>query len=471
MDRRDDAAKGFSVKALLIAALMTTLAINAAAEPVRLSPIIQKNIVKLKETAAKSDLGFEITRDLVRDVGPRMAGTEAEARARAWALAKFRSLGFTARVEPFKTNMWRRTHESARLVAPFSAPLTIATLGNSAPTPEGGIEAEVVRFADLAALEAAKPESIEGKIVFLDEKMARSQDGSTYGVAVVKRRRCPILARERKAAACLIRTVGTSPQRVANTGNITSRESRIIPAAALSNPDSDELAYLLSKGPVRVRLDIGVETQADAPSGNVIAEIRGREKPHEIVLLGAHLDSWDITPGAHDDGTGVGTMMASAKLIADLPGSPRRTIRIVLFGSEETGLIGGMAYAREHKDELKDHVLASESDFGGETLWRMRTKFGPAAAGYARAMQAAVADLNIPLGDPPAAGESEVGLLAAQGVPVFDLDADGTNYFDVHHTPNDVISSVDPAALRQNVAAYATLAYIAAESDWDFRAK
>ena len=330
------------MRALLIAALMTTLAVNAAAEPARFSPAIQKNIARLKETAAKSDLGFEITRDLVREVGPRMAGTEAETRARAWAVAKFKTLGFTARIEPFKTNMWRRTHESARLTTPFSAPLTIATLGNSAPTPEGGFEAEVVRFPDLAALEAAKPESVEGKIVFLDEKMARSQDGSTYGAAVVKRRRCPILAREKKAAACLIRTVGTSPQRVANTGNITSRESRIIPAAALSNPDSDELAYLLSKGPVRVRLDIGVETQADAPSGNVIAEIRGREKPHEIVLLGAHLDSWDITPGAHDDGTGVGTMMASAKLIADLPGSPRRTIRIVLFGSEETGLIGSI---------------------------------------------------------------------------------------------------------------------------------
>src|SRR5262249_16664743 len=242
-------------------------------------------------------------------------------------------------------------------------------------------------------LEAAKPESVEGKIVFLDEKMARSQDGSTYGAAVVKRRRCPILAREKKAAACLIRTVGTSPQRVANTGNITSRATRIIPAAALSNPDSDELAYLLTNGPVRVRLDIGVETQADAPSGNVIAEIRGREKPNEIVLLGAHLDSWDITPGAHDDATGVGTMMAVAKLIADLPGNPKRTIRVVLFGSEETGLIGGMAYARDHKDELKNHVLASESDFGGETLWRMRTKFGPGAGEYAQAMQAAIADL------------------------------------------------------------------------------
>lgn len=455
----------------LAAALAATSSAAGAASPpeTRIPDAAMATVAQLRETALHDRTAWDAVESLTTEVGPRLAGSEADARAVAWAEAKFRALGYDKVWRQEVTfPKWERRDESGAVLGAHAQPLHLTALGGS---PGGTVEGEVVRFADLAALEAAKPESIEGKIVFLDEKMARSQDGSTYGVAVVKRRRCPILARERKAAACLIRTVGTSPQRVANTGNITSRESRIIPAAALSNPDSDELAYLLSKGPVRVRLDIGVETQADAPSGNVIAEIRGREKPHEIVLLGAHLDSWDITPGAHDDGTGVGTMMASAKLIADLPGSPRRTIRIVLFGSEETGLIGGMAYAREHKDELKDHVLASESDFGGETLWRMRTKFGPAAAGYARAMQAAVADLNIPLGDPPAAGESEVGLLAAQGVPVFDLDADGTNYFDVHHTPNDVISSVDPAALRQNVAAYATLAYIAAESDWDFRAK
>jgi Zn-dependent M28 family amino/carboxypeptidase len=164
-------------------------------------------------------------------------------------------------------------------------------------------------------------------------------------------------------------------------------------------------------------------------------------------------------------------MMAVAKLIAALPRPPKRTIRIVLFGSEEVGLIGGMAYAKAHKDELAHHVLASESDFGGETIWRLRTRFGPGAAAYARAMAGAVSDLAIPASAQPAEGESEVGLLAGQGVPVFDLDADGTKYFDIHHTPNDVISGVDPATLRQNVAAYAALAYIAAESDWDFRRK
>ena len=454
-----------------IALTMAALPRAAFAENAVLSPAIEKTIAALKQDAAKSDLGFEITRDLVRDVGSRMAGTDAEARARTWAVARFEALGHSARIEPFTVNMWRRTHQDAAIVAPFNLPVVIAALGGSAATPAGGLEADVVRFANIPALTATAPESVIGKIVFIDEKMARSQDGSTYGAAVAKRRRCPLLAREKGAAACLIRTVGTSPLRVANTGNITSRETRIIPAAALSNPDADELAYLLTKGPVRMRLDIGVETQPDAPSGNVIVDIKGRERPNEIVLLGAHLDSWDVTPGAHDDGAGVGTMMAVAKLIASLPHRPRRTIRIVLFGSEEVGLIGGMAYAKAHQDELKDHILASESDFGGETIWRLRTKFGPGGAPYAAAMASAVGDLAIPPSDQPAEGESEVGLLAAAGVPVFDLDADGTKYFDVHHTPNDVISGVDPATLRQNVAAYAALAYIAAESGWDFRAK
>lgn len=454
-----------------VAIAFAALAGPAQAQDEALTPAIETTIAHLKQAAASSDLGFEITRDLVRDVGPRMAGTEAEARARAWAVARFKALGLSARIEPFTVTMWRRTHQSARIVAPFAAPVVIAALGGSAPTPEGGLEAEVVRFADIPALEAASPARVAGKIVFVDEKMARSQDGSSYGAAVAKRRRCPLLAREKGAAACLIRTVGTSPLRVANTGNITSRETRIIPAAALSNPDADELAYLLGKGPVRMRLDIGVETRPDAPSGNVIVDIKGRERPDEIVLLGAHLDSWDVTPGAHDDATGVGTMIAVAKLIAALPRPPKRTIRIVLFGSEEVGLIGGMAYAKAHKDELAHHVLASESDFGGETIWRLRTRFGPGAAAYARAMAGAVSDLAIPASAQPAEGESEVGLLAGQGVPVFDLDADGTHYFDIHHTPNDVISGVDPATLRQNVAAYAALAYVAAESDWDFRKK
>ena len=454
-----------------VAALASLALAGTAIAQTPLTPAMDKAVAHLKHEALSNDLAFEITSSLVRDVGPRPAGFEAEARARVWALAKFKSLGLSAHIEPFAMDAWRRTRESASLTAPFNSPLVITALGGSAATPEGGVEAQVVRFADIPALEAASADSVKGKIVFLDEKMARSQDGSSYGAAVAKRRRCPILAQQKGAAACLIRTVGTSPLRVANTGNITSREKVTVASAALSNPDADELAHLLAKGEVRMRLDIGVETHADAPSGNVVAEIKGRTHPNEIVLLGAHLDSWDITPGAHDDGTGVGTMMAVAKMIASLPQRPKRTIRIVLFGSEERGLLGGMAYLKAHTGELKNHVLAAESDFGGETLWRVRTKFGPGAAGHAKALQAALGDLAIPGSDVVAAGESEVGLLAGAGVPVLDLDADGTHYFDIHHTINDVIDDVDPAALRQNVAAYATLAYIAADSDWDFRAK
>jgi hypothetical protein len=325
----------------------------------------------------------------------------------------------------------------------------------------------VARFADLAALEAAPESAVAGRIVFIDERMTRTMDGSGYGAAVRKRGRCAPVAQSKGAVACLIRSVGTDPHRFAHQGGSSRQaDGASLPAAALSPADADLLARLLARGAARVRLQIEADMRENAPSGNVIAEIRGRERPEEIVLLAAHLDSWDSGQGAVDDGAGVAIVTAAARLIRDLPRRPRRTIRILLAGAEENGVHGGAAYAAAHANEA--HVVAAESDFGAGRVWRFRTRFAEAALPYGRAIQQRLAPLGIVPGDNAATGGADISALRTAGVPVVDLSQDGSDYFDYHHTPDDTLDKIDPAALRQNVAAFAALAYLAAETDWVF---
>jgi Zn-dependent M28 family amino/carboxypeptidase len=278
------------------------------------------------------------------------------------------------------------------------------------------------------------------------------------------------VAQARGAAACLIRSVGTDPHRFAHQGgNSRQADGASLPAAALSPADADLIARLAARGPTRVRLVIEADIRENAPSGNVIAEIRGRERPNEIVLLAAHLDSWDLGQGAIDDGAGVAIVTAAARLIRDLPRRPRRTIRILLAGAEENGVHGGKAYAREHATDT--HIVAAESDFGAGRIYRFRSRFAEPALQYARAIQRQLAPLGIVLGDNAANGGADIDDLRKAGVPVVDLSQNGLDYFDYHHTADDTLDKIDPEALRQNVAAYAIFAYLAAENDWVFRAE
>ncbi|HJS80017.1 MAG TPA: M20/M25/M40 family metallo-hydrolase, partial [Vitreimonas sp.] len=267
---------------------------------------------------------------------------------------------------------------------------------------------------------------------------------------------------------CLIRAVGTDTHRFAHQGGSSRQaDGASLPAMAISPADADVLARLMARGAVRVRLDIQADIRDNPPSGNVIAEIRGRERPDEIVLIAAHLDSWDLGQGAVDDGAGVAIVTAAARLIRDLPRRPRRTIRILLAGSEENGVHGGAAYGRAHAGD--NHIVALESDFGAGRVWRFDTRFADSAMPYTRAFRRALAPLGVLPGNNAADGGADVGAIRQAGVPVVDLSQDGTNYFDHHHTANDTLYAIDPAALRQNVAAWATFVYLAADSDWTFR--
>lgn len=431
---------------------------------------------KALATAAQADNpGYAILTALTTEVGPRLAGTPAEARARVWALQTMRDLGLVnVREEPFTVPLWLRGIERAAIIAPFPQPLVITALGGSAATPPEGVEGEVVAFKTLEALEAASPDEVAGRIVFIDQPMSRTRDGSGYSVAVKKRYRTAYAAERLGALGALIRSVGTTQNRFAHTGqmqNIDYDAPQGAPAAALSAPDADQLARALAYGkPVTVRMTLTPELRPPAPSANVVGEIVGSEAPEEIVLLGAHLDSWDLGTGAVDDGAGVGIVLgAIAALKAHMKEPPRRTIRVVLFGSEEVGLIGAEAYQVLYADQMANHIVGLESDFGAGDIWRMDTHFAEDKLEHAEQLAAHLESLDIILGNNEASGGPDLTYMHAAGVPVVELLQDGTDYFDLHHTPNDTLDKVAPDALDQNVAAYAVFTYLMANSTAVFR--
>ncbi len=454
------------------AILLAATAVHAQEDEVpALTPKQAQTVDRLIEKGLNDDRAYDILESLTTKIGPRLGGSEDEARARDWGVETLESLGFkNVRIETFEMAFWERVRESARIAAPFPQELKITALGNSVATPEGGLTAEIARFATLLDLQDAPMQGLEGKIVFVDEVMTRTQDGSGYGWAVAKRSGAANEAAKRGAAAALIRSAGTSRVRTPHTGNMNYADNVTpVPIAALSNPDADLLgsAVELADGSVSVTLDISVRTKASVQSGNVIGEIPG--KTDEIILIGGHLDSWDLGTGAVDDGAGVAITAAAAKLIDDLPGRPTRTIRVIMWGAEEVGLIGARAYAAAHADELDRHVLASESDFGAGKVWQFRTRFSEGALPKAKVYQKALRRLGVGPGNNQANGGPDVIPLVQAGVPAFRLYQDGTDYFDLHHTMDDTLDKVNPEALRQNVAAWAATVYIASELEGDYR--
>ena len=417
-----------------------------------------------------SSVGYDIINSLTTEVGPRLAGSEAEARARDWAVAKFKTLGFkNVRIEPFSVDYWERHVESAEIVSPFPQQLHITTLGGSVATKPGGVTGQIARFASLQALIDAPMVGLAGKIVFVDEYMTRTQDGSGYGVAVRKRSGAANEAGKRGAIAALIRSVGTDQHRFPHTGQMNyAKQIPKVPIAALSAPDADQLQRALLLGEVEVKLSLEVESLGRRLSGNVIGEIPG--KTDEIVIIGGHLDSWDLGTGAVDDGAGIGITLGAAKMILDLKRKPQRTIRVVMFGSEEVGLVGAKAYAETHKAELDKHVIGAESDFGGGKIWRFDTRFDEDKLHFAAAIQAVLGPLGIAPGDNSASGGPDMGPMRALGMPVATLKQNGWDYFDLHHTANDTFDKIKPEDIAQNVAAYAAFAWMTANLDGHFRA-
>jgi len=467
---------------LLLMTLVLVPCADARREP---PPSTDEQIaVQLRDQAlAGQNLAWDWVSELTTRFGPRPAGSDNEHRAADWAAARLKALGFAnVRVETFPITAWVRGVESAQIVSPVLQPLAVAALGESPATPPGGLEGEVVIFPTLADLKQAPPGSLTGKIAFVAARMVRTQDGAGYGAVVEARSDGPAEAGKRGAIAFVLRSVGTDSNRLAHTGTTVYVDGRVpVPAFALSSPDADQIERLAALGDkVRLRLYSSASYVKDAHSQNVVAEVPGRVHPDEVVLLGAHLDSWDQGTGATDDGTGTAIITAAAKLILDLPQRvPRRTVRVVLFGSEEVaqpvapfGAFGGHSYADSHKAELPRHVLAGESDFGTDRVYSLALPAAVAGSAFATTMQRVLEPLGVLIAHEPArhAG-TDVGPTVEAGVPAFALLQDGTQYFDIHHTANDTLDKVDREQLDQNVAAWAALVWLAADSEVDFRPK
>ncbi|WP_169796486.1 M20/M25/M40 family metallo-hydrolase [Chondromyces crocatus] len=439
----------------------TTTAMN---EPAPTSPIDA-----LRDQVLASSQAWETTRSLVDEVGPRFAGSPGDRAAIAWALRTLTARGLqNVRAEKVKVPRWRRGAESARIVSSHPRELAVAALGGSVPTPRSGITADVLHVPSLETLEALDRKAVEGRIVFFSTRMERTVDGSGYGKAVGIRGAGPSLAARKGAVAVVIRSVGTSSDRIPHTGSTRYQpDAPKIPAAALSVPDAEMLERRLTEGPVRLTLSLESEMLADAESANVIGEVPGSTHPEEIVLLGAHLDSWDLTPGALDDAAGCAIVIEAGRAIASLPRKPRRTVRIVLFANEEFGLSGARAYAEAHADELPRHLIGLEADVGDGKVLAARFLGADAARPAFETLIRPLAPLGVKVSSEDARGGADLIPLRAQGVPVAELEQDATRYFDVHHTANDTMAKIVRADLDQAAAAFTTFAYAAADMSGD----
>lgn len=455
------------------AVFASLLGLLLIADAAALDPRVRAQAIDLRETALRGSGAFGIVESLTTEIGPRLAGSPDEARAVLWAEHKLQSLGFDkVWKQPFRMPLWTRRQERAAILGAFRQPLWVTALGHSVGT-DGPLRGEIIEVADIDALKKIEDDRLRGKIVYMSHRMTRARDGAGYSKASDGRSEGPSEASRRGALAFILRSVGTDSHRFPHTGNTKFAEGVApIPAAALSNPDADQIERLLDRGaPVEVELDLDVGFVGEVVSHNVIGEIRGRKRPEEIVVIGAHLDSWDLGTGAIDDGAGIGITFAAGALMAALPQRPERTIRVIAFAAEEVSLLGAKAYAEATREDgsLERHIIGFESDFGAGRIYRIQAGIGPGDWNALSPMAAVLAPLGIVESRRGGGPGPDIIPLRDGGVPWISLGQDGSDYFDYHHTADDTLDKVDPVALDQQVAAYAAMAWMLANSTADFR--
>ena len=408
---------------------------------------------------------YETLEQLTDDIGPRLSGSANAAAAVTWALHTFEKWGIPARAEKVMVPHWVRGIERASLVSHHNQNIALTALGGSVATPAAGITADVV---ELKSFDELKTTDVKGKIVFFNNPMDMElvnahHSFDAYRKAVVFRGEGASRAGARGAVAVVIRSVASASLRTPHTGALRyDPKDPKIPAAAMATEDAMLIDRLIGKGErVRMHLVLTPRTLPDVESANVIAEIRGSEKPEEIVLLGAHLDSWDLGTGAIDDGSGVAMVMETMRLIREMKLAPKRTIRGVLFMNEENGLNGGRAYFAAHKSDK--HVAAIETDAGAAAPTGFQTTLkGEALADLERRAQALG-----PLGaahfeTTPETG-ADTSFLIEAGVPGFGFVPEPLRYFDYHHSAADTLDKIDPKELAQDSAAIAALTWVLSE--------
>ncbi len=432
----------------------------------------------LRDDALASNVAYQWTQDITTRFGARPAGSAKEKAAAQWAAAELKSMGFdTATVESFPYYPWQRgPNDSIEVTGTNPQKLMGVALGGSSA---GDVEAEAALFDSWQAFLDSKAD-VTGKIVVILQPMTRSSAGAGYGgMSGPIRWAGPDAAQKRGAVGFVMRSLSTDSHRFPHAGATNWSDGKGIPAMAISAPDAAQLGRLdaLHKAgqgeAVKLKIHSGSVFPGLGTSVNVVAEIKGSEHPEQVIVIGGHLDSWDLGTGAIDDASGHAIAIAAAKTILDHHLRPKRTIRVVLWGSEEMSQpegfgTGGDNYAKTHSADAGNMMLAMEADFGADKVLSASL---PATSDPA--FKATMATLLNPLGiliEPKASegGDSDTDVLHDLGVPCLTLSQDGYRYFDTHHTPDDVIDRIDPAALNQVVAAWSATLWMAAGTDIQF---
>jgi carboxypeptidase Q len=445
---------------------------DAADKPAAFSRADLSAADSLRQRALNDSTAYELVSSLTTEVGTRPAGSAGDKAAVAWGVREMKRLGFSnVRAEEVTVPHWVRGEAQFSVIAPWPQSMPTLALGGSIGTPADGIEADAVLVASLDALAALPADAVKGKIVFFNLAMDRTRDGTGYGRAVRVRATGPSAAGKLGAVGVVIRSMSTSANRFPHTGGLRyAADAPRIPAFAISNPDADALARQFGANkPVRLRLWSTARELPAERSANVIGEIPGTDRAKEIVLLGAHLDSWDPGVGALDNASGVAIVMNAARLVRELKLEPRRTIRVALFANEEFGASGSKGYVEARQAEIASHVLGFEADFGAGPVWRLSSRVNPSQLPAVDQIHRALAPFKLVRGGNEATGGADLDGLAKLGMPLLSPDLDGNLYFDVHHTANDTLAMVDPKALQQSVAAFAVSVWLGAQypGEWE----
>lgn len=442
-----------------------------------LAPAAQAAV--LRDAALAGNAAYPWISDLTAR-GPRQAGSAAERAAAEWAAAKLKAVGFdTAVVESFPYHPWvRGAHDGIEVTAPFPQKLVGVALGGSTA---GEVEAEAAIFDSWQGFLDSTAD-VRGKIVVVTQPMPRASDGSGYGsMSGAIRRNGPPAAQERGAVGFVLRSLSTDTHRFPHAGGTKWSAGKGIPAMAISAPDAaqlDRIAAIVRRGeaagPIRLRMSSGASFPGLGTSVNVVAEIEGSTHPEQVVVIGGHLDSWDLGTGAIDDAAGHAIAFAAAKNLLDHGLRPGRTIRLVLWGAEEMSqpegfTSGGGNYARAHAAEASSMVVAMEADFGAGRVYAASL---PATddASFTKTMAALLQPIGVVIQrDPSSGGDSDTDVLHDLGVPCLNLHQDGYEYFDTHHTPDDVLERIDRQSLDQVVAAWSATLWMVAGTDVTFQ--
>ena len=460
-------------RGLVIGAALASAAFPAFAQtpaPPGSAEALADTAARVRDRALAGSGAYDILESLTTENGPRPAGSPAFARAKDWAIAKLTSLGFkNVHAESYVIPAWFKGEETAEVIAPFPQPLIITGLGRSVATPPEGVEAEIVIFKTFEDLQAAPANSLKGKIAVLVEHMGSNDSATGYGAANRWRRKGPVEAGKRGAVGFLIRSLATDNVRDPHSGALNYEDGvPQIPSAALTGPDADQIERIARRGlPIRVRLVLRPTLVPAATTWNVVGEIPGRTTPDEVVLVSGHLDSWGLGTGAIDDGAGVAITLAAAHLAGER--HPRRTIRMVMWGAEETDWAGD-AYAKAHASDASKIVVAGESDNGAQHVQAFQVPAGAADLPAIKTLAGALGPLGVTFNPEPVRfGGDDIGHLAPLGVPQIGLRQENSHYFDIHHSANDTLDKVDPVELDKAAAAWAATIWLVAESGVDFR--